>query len=406
MKRCFSLYPDLTCLLKCLIDGGVQKMLEECTLKPGLPVQPMLGQISRGITHAVKQFNGTFLAEFKYDGMRAQIHVLPNETRVFSRKNEDKTGQMPDVARITRECLVPSVSTAVLDAECVAIERSTGKFKSFQELSTRSRSDIEESQVNVDVAIFVFDMMYINGRTLVDLPLAERRAYAQESLHEAANVIQLAESTTIAEGTSQEECEECVTSMLHSSLSQQGEGLMLKKLHQPGALYEPGRRSESWMKVKKDYCSELREPLDLVVIGAWWGNGRKAGWLSPFLLACYDPEQEEYQSVCRCVRFATFIAFHIFGRSHISAFYTHHMNLFSFGLHVFRCQVLQTHFTKSGRRICWTIAYSTTSQYIITQMSDHRSGLNRISFGRFEERIYPFLRCTVLHLGACITHAD
>jgi len=225
-------------------------MLQECTLRPGLPVQPMLGQISRGIGHAVKQFNGAFLAEFKYDGMRAQIHMTQDEMKVFSRKNEDKTGQMPDVVRIAREKLASSVESAVMDTECVAIDRSTGRFKSFQELSTRSRSDIDESEVNVAVAIYVFDMMYLNGESLVDRPLAERRSFAKASLHHAANEMQLAESEEISEDTPQEECEDKVTSLLHSSLSQQGEGLMLKKLNQPGALYEPGRRSESWMKAR------------------------------------------------------------------------------------------------------------------------------------------------------------
>jgi DNA ligase-1 len=250
VKRCFSLRPDLTTLLKCLIQGGIEKMLQECTLRPGLPVQPMLGQISRGIGHAVKQFNGAFLAEFKYDGMRAQIHVTQDEMKVFSRKNEDKTGQMPDVVRIAREKLASSVESAVMDTECVAIDRSTGRFKSFQELSTRSRSDIDESEINVAIAIYVFDMMYLNGESLVDRPLAERRSFAKASLHHAANEMQLAESEEISEDTPQEECEDKVTSLLHSSLTQQGEGLMLKKLNQPGALYEPGRRSESWMKAR------------------------------------------------------------------------------------------------------------------------------------------------------------
>lgn len=307
-----------------------------CTLQPGvLPVKPMLGQISRSISHGVKQFSCDFVAEYKYDGMRTQVHLADNCVRVFSRKNEDKTGQMPDVVRIVRENLKPHITSTILDAECVAVDPTTGKFRfapllakfcltddsletvfhgvvwlffvslhafrSFQELAKRARSDIGEAEVSVQVCLFVFDMLELNGQELVKKPLAERREAIRWALREAemSKGVALASSAVIRlQEQSAIEAEQRVSSLLQESLSEQAEGLMLKAM---GSQYEPGRRSESWMKVKKDYCPELRESLDLVVIGAWWGNGRKATWLSPFLMACYDVEAEEFQSVCRCM---------------------------------------------------------------------------------------------------------
>ena len=94
---------------------------------------------------------------------------------------------------------------------------------------------------------------------------------------------------------------ETVESFMLESLDAACEGLMLKRLNGPASAYSPSKRADSWLKVKRDYCEELRDSLDLVCIGAWRGNGRKAGWFSPFLLAVYDPDTEEYSSMCRCM---------------------------------------------------------------------------------------------------------
>jgi len=105
-------------------------------------------------------------------------------------------------------------------------------------------------------------------------------------------------STTEPPRLSVEEAEPFVTQLMMEAIDAGTEGLMLKRLDGP---YEPSKRSDSWVKLKKDYIQGLQDTLDLVPIGAWYGNGRKVGWFSPFLLACYDPSAETFQSVCRCM---------------------------------------------------------------------------------------------------------
>ncbi|KAL0029207.1 hypothetical protein WJX79_003015 [Trebouxia sp. C0005] len=241
-SEAYHVCPNLDILVPALVEGGIDELEKRCALTPGVPLKPMLAKISEGIPDAIKQLKGApFLAEYKYDGTRAQIHLLSdNSVKVFSRNCEDKTASMPDVVAAIQAAAQGGSTSLVLDAELVAIDRADGnRLKAFQELSTRARGQIAAHQV---------------------------------TMHEF-----LLES--FAGGT---------------------EGLMLKALD-VAAGYQPSKRSDSWIKLKRDYCEGLRDSLDLVVIGAWQGQGRKVKWFSPFLLAAWDPEAEEYQSVCRCM---------------------------------------------------------------------------------------------------------
>ena len=190
-----------------------------------------------------------------------------------------------------------------------------------QVLSTRARGAVEAADVAVRVCVFVFDLLFCNGASAVGATLRDRRAAlaaalpglgrmpgrlewaasqelcaqpAEEAGEEGAAggaVEGAAAGAEVAEGA-----EVALRTLLAASVAASCEGLMLKRLD---SRYEPGRRSDCWVKLKKDYCSDLADSLDLVPIGAWHGSGRKAGWLSPFLMAAYDPVREEYSSVCR-----------------------------------------------------------------------------------------------------------
>nr|XP_043615439.1 DNA ligase 6 isoform X2 [Erigeron canadensis] len=296
-------------LIPSIMDKGVKFSSATLSVVPSIPIKPMLAKITNGIPQVLKDFQGkAFTCEFKYDGQRAQIHKLADGSiRVFSRKGDETTSRFPDVIRTINELCKADIITFIIDAEVVAVDRKKGtKLLSFQELSSRDRggknSVIAVDNIKVDVCVFAFDVMFANGEQLLDLPLRQRRKYLKDLFgDEKTGYFEYAREITVDMDDAYVENEATVTKMkqffddaFHSSC----EGIMVKSLDIKAG-YIPSERSDSWLKVKRDYIEGLNDSLDLVPIGAWFGNGRKAGWYSPFLMACYDPDTEEYQSVCR-----------------------------------------------------------------------------------------------------------
>ncbi|XP_011099506.1 DNA ligase 6 isoform X3 [Sesamum indicum] len=250
----YNILPNLDLLIPSLMEKGIEFSSSTLSMVPGIPIKPMLAKITNGAPQVLKNFQYmAFTCEFKYDGQRAQIHRLADgSVRVFSRNGDETTLRFPDLVDIVKDCCLHATDTFILDAEVVAIDRRNSKLMSFQELSSRERGSkdslIALDKIKVDICIFVFDIMFANGEQFLDLPLRQRRQYLKDLLGE----------------------------------------------EKPG-YFEYARE----MTVKRDYVEGLSDSLDLVPIGAWHGNGRKAGWFSPFLMACYNPDTEDFQSVCR-----------------------------------------------------------------------------------------------------------
>ncbi|KAJ6794417.1 DNA ligase 6 [Iris pallida] len=177
---------------------------------------------------------------------------------------------------------------------------------SFQELSSRERgkkdSSITLDNIKVDICIFVFDIMFSNGERLLALPLRQRRNYLKELFPmEKPGYLEFANEMTVEADEaclSNESMLTKVNTFFEVACKSSCEGIMVKSLD-IDAGYCASKRTDAWLKVKRDYVEGLGDSLDLVPIGAWHGNGRKAGWYSPFLMACYNPDTEEFQSVCR-----------------------------------------------------------------------------------------------------------
>jgi DNA ligase-1 len=223
------------------------------------------------------------------------VHLLEDGTcKLYSRHLEDMTERFPDVVALMQSIQNETLRSFVLDAELVAVDPTAGnRILPFQTLSTRGRKDVRAEDITVHVCCFAFDLLVLNEEVLLQKSLLERRRDLCRCFPETPGRFQFAEH---AETQDEQE----LTAFFHQALANSCEGLMAKVL-EDGSSYEPSKRSDSWLKIKRDYIESLQDSFDLVPIGAWWGNGRKAGWYSPVLLACYDPDTEELQSVCRCM---------------------------------------------------------------------------------------------------------
>ncbi|KAF9584892.1 hypothetical protein BGW38_004778 [Lunasporangiospora selenospora] len=292
-----SVYSELPCydlIVPALLEGDIKGLKNACKLTPGIPLKPMLAHPTKALTDILDRFeNVAFTCEYKYDGERAQIHKLEDGTmRIYSRNSENMSAKYPDVMERLSKFAKESTTAFVLDCEAVAWDREQRCILPFQVLSTRKRKDVKEEDIKVQVCIFSFDLLYLNGESLLQTPLSKRRQLMLDHFNEVDGQFAFAKSMNSTQI-------EDIQTFLDQSVTDNCEGLMVKTLEGDEASYEPSKRSRNWLKVKKDYLSGVGDSIDLVVIGAYTGRGKRTGVYGGYLLACYDPDREEYQSICK-----------------------------------------------------------------------------------------------------------
>lgn len=311
LKSVYNELPSYEVIVPAFLENGIFKLRDTCKLQPGVPLKPMLARPTKSITEVLDRFEGhDFTCEYKYDGERAQIHFISHDAQeqyataapsagksekglsnIFSRNSEDLSKKYPDILQKLPTWIKEDTKSFVLDCETVAWDIKEKKVLPFQQLMTRKRKDVKAEDITVQVCVFAFDILYLNGEALVNKSFRERREKLQSALQPVEGEFAFAQfgNTNVIDE---------IQSLLEESVKASCEGLMVKMLDGQSSWYEPSRRSQNWLKVKKDYLSGVGDSLDLVVLGAYYGKGKRTSVYGAFLLAAYDSDKELFETVC------------------------------------------------------------------------------------------------------------
>ena len=254
-----------------------KESLSKIEFKVFRPVKLMLAQMANDVKEALREHGGKTAFEHKLDGARVQIHKRDGEVRIFSRRLTDVTRSLPEIVELVRRNV--KAEEVILEGEVIAVD-GQGHPIPFQHLMRRFRRvhAIEDMVERIPVRLYLFDILYLNGKSLMSTPYVRRRQILAENAGEIALTEQLITDKV-------EEAER----FLEEAVDAGHEGLVAKKLD---GEYTPGVRGKRWLKIKP-----VLEPLDLVVVAAEYGYGRRHGWLSDYYLAARDAETGEYLTV-------------------------------------------------------------------------------------------------------------
>ncbi len=256
--------------------------LKELTVQVGRPLRPMLAQSMPTLEEAVKKA-GRAAIETKYDGARVQIHKSGDKIMIFSRRLEEVTDALPDIVESALSGI--KAEEAMLDGETVAVDPMTRRPKPFQDILRRFRRKygVEKKAEEIPFETYIFDVLFLDGELVIDSPLSERRAKLETIIDEQKQRFMLAEQLVTSELTD-------AADFYNRALESGHEGVMVKNLD---SAYIIGSRVGYMYKIKP-----IAESLDLVILGAIWGEGKRAGWLSSYYLGARD-ELGEYRYVGR-----------------------------------------------------------------------------------------------------------
>ncbi|CAO2644532.1 DNA ligase 3 [Lemmus lemmus] len=250
------------------------------------PVQPMLAEACKSIEYAMKKCPNGMFSEIKYDGERVQVHKKGDHFSYFSRSLKPV---LPHKVAHFKDYIpkaFPGGESMILDSEVLLIDNNTGKPLPFGTLGVHKKAAFQDA----NVCLFVFDCIYFNDVSLMDRPLCERRKFLHDNMVEIRNRIMFSEMKQVTKASD-------LADMINRVIREGLEGLVLKDVK---GTYEPGKRH--WLKVKKDYLNEgaMADTADLVVLGAFYGQGSKGGMMSIFLMGCYDPDSQKWCTVTKC----------------------------------------------------------------------------------------------------------
>jgi len=284
VQEAYDAINDFAVVAKTAKQKGLEG-LNQIDLEPGKPIKVMLYLKAKNLTNAYETVGSPAALEFKYDGFRMQIHKTKDRILIFTRRLEDVTAQFPDVVEYVTEHIIGD--TFIIDCEAVGYDLRTKKYIAFQNISQRikRKHDIQEIAKKFPVELNIFDIIYYNGESLIKKPFSERRKIIEGMIKDPEYLkIKPAEQQIIGNIDEAEQ-------FYKKSLESGNEGIMVKNLN---GIYKPGARVGYGMKVKPTL-----ETLDVVIVGAEWGEGKRSAWLASFIIAVRDPDSNEFLEIGR-----------------------------------------------------------------------------------------------------------
>jgi len=289
IERAYNVTSDLGLIAKTLAERG-SAGLEHISVVVGNPIRPMLAERLSSAAEILEKLGGRCLAEYKYDGERVQVHKRRDDVTLFSRRLEAITTQYPDAVGLARKGI--RATEAIVECEVVAVDPHTGDLQPFQELMHRRRKHgISEAMADYPVALVAFEVLYADGVDLTHEPYEVRRKRL-EAIVIPGPRFRVAEARVVS---TPEELDEFFLRAIQDGC----EGLVCKALHAK-AVYQAGARGWLWIKYKRDYKSEMIDTVDLVVVGAFAGRGRRGGGYGAVLLAASGPDGDRFRTVTKC----------------------------------------------------------------------------------------------------------
>lgn len=286
LEHAYNVSSDLGKVAETIATKGIAG-IEEFEIILFNPIRPMLADRVKSEQEAIEKLGNEFAAEYKLDGERVQIHVEGDKVVLFSRSLENISSYYPDIIEKIPNAI--QADNAILEAEIVAINENSGEFLPFQELMHRRRKyKIEKAVTQYPITVNFFDVLYSNEKSCLELRYSQRREKLEKIVKEDDFVKHI--PMEIVRNANE------IEDFLENSINAGSEGLMLKQLDKP---YQAGSRGSYWLKLKREYQNELGDSLDLVVVGGFFGKGRRTGNYGTLLLATYDEDEDVFTSICK-----------------------------------------------------------------------------------------------------------
>jgi DNA ligase-1 len=287
LERAYNLSSDLGAVAVTLVEEGMEGV-ERFKVRVGSPIRVMAAQRLSSAEEVIEKLGGNCSAEFKLDGERFQIHKDGTRVQIFSRRLENITYMYPDAVQLTKSQI--KAEKAIIEGEAVAYDPDNGHDLPFQTLMQRRRKyKIQEMMEKIPVRIYLFDCLY-DGKdlTLTPYPVRIKRLKAITDETEVFKLVERLETSDPGE----------LDKFLQLSISEGTEGLVVKSTADD-SIYRAGARSWLWVKLKRSYQSKMQDHVDLVIVGALYGRGRRAGNYGALLVAAYDPKDDMFKTVCK-----------------------------------------------------------------------------------------------------------
>jgi DNA ligase-1 len=289
LERAYNITSDLGLVAKILVEQGIDAV-KGLKIQLFKPIRPMLAERVSSAQEALDRMGGVCSAEYKLDGERLQMHKLRDKVMLFSRRLENVTMHYPDAVEYVIKYV--NAEEVIVEGEVVAVNPDTEEYLPFQELMHRRRKyDIEKAMKEYPIALNLFDVLYLDGKDCTNLAYKERRRILEGIVSSSSsnNLVRLVPMIIASDAKSIED-------YMFKAVNEGCEGLMLKDLN---SNYRAGARGYAWVKLKREYKSELADTLDLVIVGAFHGKGRRVGKYGALLLAAYSKQDDTFYTTCK-----------------------------------------------------------------------------------------------------------